>query len=418
LRARLRPIRRLLTRLIRLPRRLVHAFRYRFFAPERSAAIFNLDLHASIIADTRVAAADRNLSLTEWTLTSPPWFAGRGPVPTAVVNEFTWRGFDPGMVKRFQRIYGRYLRQFDGFIATYPPCFSALFREFAGPTLAICATRYEYPMTHDAARWRWLDEMLREGVESGSLTLTANNRADADYVANYTGLNPAYVPSACTYTGATYTGRRSVSLIATLHEELGRAISRELSADALPFREALGSGYEWESFYDCRALILLPYNVSTMTLFEAYSACMPIYVPDRDFLKQLAAEHPDDVLCHLSFSQVTGMPAVPPPEGALDLNDVRDPSVIDWYLERADFYSPEWMPEVRTFESWSHLDHLLATDDPHAISERMAAVRPDRLARISARWDALGWFPRVARGVEDQPLDDPRGLSRPPSAAA
>jgi hypothetical protein len=50
------------------------------------------------------------------------------------------------------------------------------------------------------------------------------------------------------------------------------------------------------------------------------------------------------------------------------------------------------MPHVRRFESWTHLDHLLATDDFGEISARMAAARPERLRRIDALWDDVPWF--------------------------
>jgi hypothetical protein len=132
-----------------------------------------------------------------------------------------------------------------------------------------------------------------------------------------------------------------------------------------------------------------------MALFEHYAACAPIYVPERQFLKRLMAEHPIDVLSSISFCQVTGRS--PARRGVRDLNDVRDEQVVDWYLERADFYDPEWMPQIRQFESWSHLDHLLATDDHVAISQAMAAEQPERLRRIAALWDELDWLAQLSR---------------------
>ena len=92
---------------------------------------------------------------------------------------------------------------------------------------------------------------------------------------------------------------------------------------------------------------------------------------------------------------MTGRPAAR--KGVRDLNDVRDEQVVDWYLDRADFYDAEWMPLIRQFESWPHLDHLLATDDPESISAAMRAAQSQRLARIDALWDELGWIDRVAR---------------------
>ena len=133
-----------------------------------------------------------------------------------------------------------------------------------------------------------------------------------------------------------------------------------------------------------------------MALCEHYSACAPIYVPDRAFLKRLMHEHPADVLSSLSFTQVTGRPAATHGSGR-DLNDIRDEAVVDWYLDRADFYDAAWMPRIRQFESWAHLDHLLATDDPRAISADMLAERGERIRRIEALWDELGWTKEIAK---------------------
>jgi len=335
--------------------------------------------------------------LTEWNMSGHTWVFGRARERVAVVNERTVEGFGPKQVDRFQRTYGSYLRSFRGYLATYPPCFSLLYRGLGGQALAICATRYEWPFTSDAERWAWLDAGLEQGVDEGWLTLAANNRADADYVENYTGLRPAWIPSACSYIAPDYTGRRPEAVVSAASESLAISICETLKQEAIPLRTALGRRFTWSQLYDQRAIVLIPYNVSIMALFEHYSACAPIYVPTPEFLRQLASEHPAEVLGSISFSQVSGRPAAPPRrDGALDLNEMRDGQVVDWYLDRADFYDLDWMPLIRRFESWSHLDHLLGTDDHRAISCEMAAQKPARLARIAALWDQLGWLDRVA----------------------
>jgi hypothetical protein len=378
-------------------RRRLHAARHsRLFRPARGD-VFNLDLHVSVIADVRVALESRGVALTEWSVSGHTWVFGREREPVAVVNERTVEDFGPRMVDRFQRAYGSYLRSFRGFVATYPPCFSLLYRGMGTPTLAVCATRYEWPFTHDAERWAWLDSSLAQGIDEGWLALTANNRADADYVENYTGLRPVRIPSACSYIEPSYTGRKPAAVVCAATESLAKIVCDTLEQESIPLRTALGQRFTWSQLYDQRAIVLIPYNVSIMALFEHYSACAPIYVPERAFLKQLAAAHPKEVLGSISFSQVTGLPAVAPrQDGAMDLNDLRDEQVVDWYLDRADFYDAEWMPRIRQFESWSHLDHLLATDDHLAISGETALEKPARLAKIAALWDQLDWMTLVA----------------------
>jgi hypothetical protein len=377
-------------------RRRLHALRHsRLGRPGGQGDVFNLDAHIAVSADVRMALESRGLSLTDWSISGHTWVFGRRRDPVAVVNEQTWRSFTPRMIDRFQRAYGSYLRSFRGFLATYPPCFALLYRELGRPTLALAATRYEWPFTHDAELWSWLDESLRQGVEDGWLTLAANNRADADYLENYTGLHAPVIPSACSYIAPTYSGRKGAAVVCARSDDFARVVCGELTSEVVPLRSALGSRYRWAQLYEYRALVFIPYNVSVMALFEHYSADAPIYIPARPFLKELAARYPRAVLSSLSFTQVTGRPAGPR-TGARDLNDLRDEQVVDWYLDRADFYAVEWMPHIRLFESWSHLDELLRTDDHLAISARMAADKPARLARIASLWDELEWIRRLS----------------------
>lgn len=378
-------------------RRGGHAIRHSRLARHRpSGDVFNLDLHVGVIRDVRTQLDRRALSLVDWTISGHSWVLGRDRDPVAIVNERTWHSFGPRMAKRFQRAYRSYLRSFQGFVATYPPGFSLLYEGLNTPTLAVVATRYEWPCTHYRPHWDWLDERLCAGVENGWLTMVANNRADADYLEHYSGLRAMTIPSACSYTDLTYTGRRSSVVVCTPGAALAEATIAALHHDAIPLRSGLGPRYAQADLYDHRALVFLPYNVSIMALFEHYTACAPIYVPARSFLKNLMHEYPADVLSSLSFCQVTGHP--PARSGdSLDLNDTRDEAVVDWYLDRADFYDEEWMPRIRQFHSWNHLDHLLATDDPQTISAQMAAERPERLRRIDALWDRLGWFEALVR---------------------
>jgi hypothetical protein len=378
-------------------RRGAHVARHtRLARPRDRADVFNLDLHVGVIADVRTQLDRRGVSLVDWTISGHPWVFERPRDPVAIVNELTWKSFGPRMAKRFRRVYGSYLRSFRAFAVTHTPCFSLLYEGLGKPTLAVISTRYEFPCTHYAPSWSWLDEHLRAAVAGGWLTLVANNRADADYLEHYTGLTARHIPSACSYTGLTYTGRRSPVVVCTGFDRLAASIAAGLRHEAVPLRGGLGVRYRWADLYDHRALVFIPYNVSIMSLFEHYTACAPIYVPDRRFLKELMAEYPDDVLSSLSFCQVTGHPPARRPDG-LDLNDTADEAVLDWYLDRADFYDEEWMPRVRQFDSWEHLDHLLATDDPHEISAQMAAERPERLRRIAALWDELPWLQALAR---------------------
>jgi hypothetical protein len=351
-------------------------------------------VHIAVVRDIREQVERRGSSLIDWTISGHSWSVGRRQDPVAIVNERTWTALDSAMAARFRGVYGSYLSSFRAFAAAYPPAFALLYEGLGKPTLALAATRYEGPFTSDR-RWEWLNERLRAGVDDGWLTLAANNRADADYLEHYTGLKAALLPGACSYTLDEYTGRHPAAVVCTPDDALAGEICSALSVEAVPLRAGLGPRYSRADLYDRRALIFIPYNVSIMSLFEHYAAGAPTYVPSRALLKQLMAEWPAAVLSSISFTQVTGQPPALTC-GDLDLNDVSDPQVVDWYLDRADFYDAELMPLIRQFESWTHLDHLLATDDHAALSDEMKKSNPERFRRIAECWDATGWLDRVA----------------------
>src|SRR4029079_2438086 len=121
--------------------------------------------------------------------------------------------------------------------------------------------------------------------------LAANNRADADYVENYTGIAPYYLPGACSYVAPPYPGRRRAALVSS-PDDFAAFVASQLTEDARPLRAALGARFHWAQLYDHRAIVFVTYNVSIMSLFEHYAAGMPVYVPDRPLLKRLMAEHP------------------------------------------------------------------------------------------------------------------------------
>lgn len=374
---------------------MAHVLRHSRLARPRRADVFNLDAHVAVIRDVQEQLLRRRLRLVDWTISGHSWSVDRRCDPVAIVNERTWLHLGPRMAARFRDVYGSYLSSFKAFTAAYPPGFALLYEGLGKPTLAIAATRYEWPFTNDAGRWQWLNDRFRAGVEDGWLTLAANNRADADYLEHYTGLRAILLPGACSYTTGEYTGRRPAAVICTPDDALAAEISGALSHETVPLRAGLGPRYSRAELYDQRAIVFIPYNVSIMSLFEHYAAGAPTYVPSRDLLKSLMVEYPAAVLSSISFTQVTGRPAALTC-GEIDLNDVRDPQVVDWYLDRADFYDHELMPLLRQFESWSHLDHLLHTDDHAAISAEMMATNPERFRRIAQRWDAVEWLDRAA----------------------
>ena len=47
---------------------------------------------------------------------------------------------------------------------------------------------------------------------------------------------------------------------------------------------ALERGYKWQEVADYKGVIHIPYNASTMSLFEQYASNIPLFFPTLEFL--------------------------------------------------------------------------------------------------------------------------------------
>ena len=318
--------------------------------------LFNLDLHIGVIADLQQELEAQNVALTHWSISAhnhllPSRLSITDPVRW--VNHWNWTRLDDSRIDRFQDRYGRFLRGFDGFVATYSPVFAELYRGLERPTLVVSATRYEAPYSDRPSDWQRFDRYLQESVQSGTVHLYANNRGDADYIRYFTGLDAPVVPSLCERTPTQFRGRSSLRVIQSRAANLASDVERE-SAGRYRSIRALGTPYRWEDLLDCEEVFVVPQNISTMTLFELATAGVPVAIPSTKWMKELVATYPG-VLAELTFHQVrdldvAGLPVDSPV-------NYRSDRYLDWWLERADFYNSALMPNVRVVNSVQELLH-------------------------------------------------------------
>lgn len=325
--------------------------------------IFSLDAHVSVIEDIRSGLVPLSVSLTNWNI------AGGNPVfrrffvapdPVRGLTARNWQRMDEISIRKFKKSYHAYLQSFDGFLSTYPPAFAEAYEELGKPTLVLTGTRYEWPYTFDSRQWHRLDSFLVKNVNSGRLTLVANNRADADYIEYFTGLTPSYVPSLCDYTRLRWDGSASRRLIqATRSPSLASHINRITNGDWRDIRAELGKFYNWKELARGSVVCVIPYNISTMSLFELATMGVPVIVPSQSLMKELHSAH-IGVLSDLSFIEMSG--ASTSGLRSDNPNNYNSEGYLDWWLERADFYNSKLMPnviQINKLEELNDLDTLL-----------------------------------------------------------
>lgn len=321
----------------------------------RGSLLFNIDLHIGVIPEIQQGLKRHRAEMLRFSISghnriiSWPF-----PIPDRVdvVNAKTWRSLSPELVQLFRLKFKRLLSSADGFVVTLPTSFVTLFSGLKKPILGVIATRFDSPFESDPDHFDWLLSEINKSVSSGELTLIANNRADSDFAEYFLEAPVPIVPSLCDK-GMRWSGSTDKRVIISRSKGAQEFITSQ--TDFRPISE-LGSPYPWESVMECLEVLVIPQNVSTMTLFELATAGVPVVVPGRNFVKSLRARFPD-VLGELTFAEIA---KISEPRFAGTPMDWRSDKYLDWWLDRADFYDLVLMPNVRVAESISDLNLSVA----------------------------------------------------------
>lgn len=363
---------------------------------------FNIDLHVSVIEDLRSLFSCFGHDITNWSLSSHNWVFGKEKKQVDIVNAQTWFNLDEDMCHKFYNRYKDELSCYDGFIVTHTPSFALLYREFDKPIYVVASTRYEAPFSGSRTKWEWLNKSLTEMYQEGRLILTANNKYDKAYCELFTGMEWQHIPSICDYTGISWKPEYETFLVDS------RLIRLKINSPLI-YRNQLGR-YRWDELGKYKGIVVIPYNASIISIFEYYSACIPLFFPSADFSRRLYATYRDyGVYSELSWNKVTNLPggSVIPLNTNVSLrkiddpNDYENPGAMSSWIRLSDWYDSEWMPYITYFDSFEDLEYRLANADLNSISRNMARHNVNRKRNIMALWkEKLIDFPKDINNKE------------------
>ena len=99
--------------------------------------------------------------------------------------------------------------------------------------------------------------------------------ADKDYIELGTSVPSRYIPSLCKYTKAYHYPKIDKAII------MGKNIFK--TSEYLIEKP---DKISWNDLYSYKALVHVPYEISTMSIFEQYSAGIPLFFPSRKFYEE------------------------------------------------------------------------------------------------------------------------------------
>lgn len=349
---------------------------------------FNVDLHISVIADMKRIFSGLGHQVDDLCLSGHHWVMNRKQDHVAELSSERWTklvwnwDFDS-----FYKAHKASLSKYDGFVVTYPPIFAMLYEKFDKPIIINIPIRYDYSVHGCPERLGKWNEWLKKGVASGQVILVANNKYDVEYCKALSGLIPQHIPSLCEYFPVRDVRPRGGFV---LYED-GCSLSKWVP-EIRDRKQALPRGWKWPGIHTFKAVAHLPYQVSTMSVFEQYTANVPMVLPTPRLLSEMYFTG-WNVLSQVSTFQLSRAKpnkSIVPIVGELDPNDHTSKDVVDkLWLPNADFYDQDWMRHIVQYDNGDDLKKVCASTDFDAVSEAMRVHNKERIKTVYGLWENI-----------------------------
>ena len=331
---------------------------------------YNIDMHISIVHDVKTLFHEMGHQVDSCCMSGHAWVNQQKQCQTDIIHPGNWFSIDDEMCDKFYKRYKEELKDYDGFIHSYPPAFAALFEKFDKPIYTIACTRYEYPCGsgehRTPERLGWLNEKLMNGYNSGQIKFIANNLYDKKYCEEFVGGEWEFIPSICSYIShLRCTGEVDKIVIWDRNRD---GLRNSLDHEKIEKKFSISQVYDRERLPDLSGIIHLPYNISIMSAFEHYAMGIPMFVPSCDLLVKWKNQG-RHVLSELEF-----------------VNNLNKP-VKDSWIQLADWYDEENMPGVMLFDSVDHLYELINTYDQEKVTSIMKDSYVGKKERVVSLWE-------------------------------
>lgn len=345
--------------------RVVIGFSQKSSNPE----VFSLDLHTSVLRDVQPYFDEMGVAVNRWSISASSAIFSEPNLKVAHINSRTWQNLNSDLVKAFQSRYHRTLAKSSGYVVTHSMSFVEIFAKFSKPMLAINSTRYESPYTLKPKQIQNLNTVLQRNTLEGCLTIISNNLGDRDYLHQMTGIDTIHIPSLCAYTQS-HTGGDPRWMVLSRNTDLSLKVAKNGNY-IHSMKELFPQGYSYTNLARIGGVILIPYNISTMTLFELSTAGIPVRIPsDKLLLEWIGIP---GVLSELSYVQVLGVQTPSHLKGTMA--DPNTSGFYEWWLARADWRDSTMFPNITFFDSLDELEEPTQPVDYASVAMRNMTIR-------------------------------------------
>jgi hypothetical protein len=361
------------------------------------------------------------------------WKKGYAPSDAAKVDFYNAYKDDP----EFRRV--------DAFLCHHPVANCELFTKFGKPIIVHATTRLEFGR-HDAGidwrlssgytqetgkvKWKQWIHTMKELAKDKRNVIAANNVYDQHYIKFFTGIeNVELLPSWCgeavgvricddgwdsTVTSRSWLPSKPEVVIVPYRSNLDRTryeanvrepedhpIILELrlanQGKGIPvksMKELYGNGNTL-NLLQHPAVVIIPYQVSTMQLVELYRLNIPMFCPSLKLLKTWCQKF--DLLWEVQYGWPEDLvpeshPGIPNPNGHLNMDKYGKEWIesFDFWVPKSDFYV---FPHLHYFDSWNHFfelyEHLKSSGGLEETYVKMMQENHSVYASLLKQWEGL-----------------------------
>jgi len=314
---------------------------------------------------------------------------------------------DPALIPRFYEAYKNdpVMQSVDAFLCFDPPAICELYEPFNKSLIVIASNRY-YTTRESDERWKtWNKNLLRYSADPRNF-VAANNRYDAEVIRYFTGLKVPVIRSFAGYTRATYNPSRRGFLLSKRRIDAKfdilflnqftkacKALKRPWPVPELIRIKGRYPSYRYADLAAHQGIVHLPYQVSTMSIFEQYRMNIPLFFPSKELLLQWNIEHwvvmERTVPWLVRDTRKFDLPPHPSQRHVPSPNDNYDVEAMKYWLQFADYYM---LPHITYFNSTEHLAVVLqhlTVDDPKTISWRMKKFNEQFKEELLKKWTSI-----------------------------
>ena len=263
------------------------------------------------------------------------------------------------MIETFHREYDKILSNYDAFVVTHTPVFAMIFEKYGKPIIVVNSCRYDQPFcwNKNTEMKEKFHESLRRMEARHQLVLVSNNLADRVYLKEHTGLDSTHIPSLCLYTKATYNPELPQFVI--FDGGVKNQLKSIPNSDLLVERPG---NFKYTDLFKYRGIVHMPYDISSMSLFEQYFAKMPLFFPTKEFLKSL-----------IKGGQVTFKVRYD------KWGEVLSDDEIEKWLINADYYNFKYIQYYSSFDNCVKMVNEFNDTDRVAREAHIESVKKDTL---------------------------------------